>query len=82
MWNRNLPPRAENLPRQMGSEVSGRKLAVNINTDHFNPKQVAGDDFNQPSMIDGNLIKFSDDVFALIFLEIYNLGLYRRVTEI
>ena len=66
----------------MGSQVSGRKPAVNNNTDHFNPKQVAGDDFNQPSMIDGNLIKFSDDVFAVIFLEIYNLGLYRRVTEI
>merc|ERR1711879_973540 len=38
--------------------------------------------FNEPQMIDGNLIKFSDDVFGVIFLELYSLALFRRVTEI
>ena len=50
--------------------------------DHLNPKQVAGDNFDQPSMIDGNLVKFSDNVFAVIFLQLYSLALFRRVTEI
>jgi len=44
--------------------------------------QVAGDNFDQPSMIDGNLVKFSDNVFAVIFLQLYSLALFRRVTEI
>jgi len=44
--------------------------------------QVAGENFNEPQMIDGNLIKFSDDVFGVIFLQLYSLALFRRVTEI
>ena len=49
---------------------------------NHNWQQVAGDNFNEPQMIDGNLIKFSDDVFGVIFLELYSLALFRRVTEI
>ena len=45
-------------------------------------EKVAGDDFHQPQMIDGILIKFSENVFAVIFLELYSLALLRRVTEI
>lgn len=41
--------------------------------------QVAGHGFVNPSLIPGNFILFSEDVFAVLFLELSSISLYRRV---
>ena len=43
--------------------------------------QVAGTGFQNPKMINGNFIKFSEEIFGVIFLELHSLSLYKRVAE-
>ena len=44
--------------------------------------QIAGFNFEDPEMSDGNLIKFSDNIFGVIFLELQAMSLYKRVTNL
>ena len=41
--------------------------------------QVAGHGFLNPSLIPGNFILFSQDVFAVFFLELSSISLFRRI---
>merc|ERR1719357_1129339 len=43
--------------------------------------QVAGHGFSHPSFIAGNFVKFSDDMFGVIFLEISSFSIFKRVQE-
>lgn len=43
--------------------------------------QVAGHGYSQPSFIPGNLVKFSEDSFGVIFLQINSFSIYKRLEE-
>ena len=42
--------------------------------------QVAGHGFHDPRFIRGNFILFHEDCFAVLFLDIQSISLYRRVS--
>jgi len=43
--------------------------------------QIARHGFVNPEFIPGNLVLFSDDLFAIHFIDLHTMNIYRRVTE-
>ena len=43
--------------------------------------QIAGQNFSAPSFINGHWVVFSEDLFAVMFLELRSISFYHRVQE-